>query len=77
MEAVPPNDAPAADPPTPPPKPRTVAATATVTASSVITASAPLATERSARSTITRNTMVKNAAAASVSHIGKVGDRQS
>lgn len=77
MEAVPPNDArAAADPPASPPKPRTAAATATATASNVVTASAPLATERSARSTMTRNTMAKNAAAASVSHIGRVGDRQ-
>lgn len=54
-----------------------MAAAATATASNVITVNAPLATERSARKTMTRNTMAKNAAAASVSHIGNVGDRQS
>jgi hypothetical protein len=54
-----------------------VAVTATPIASNVITVNAPLATDFSARSSVTRRTTAKNAAAASVSHIGKSGDRQS
>ena len=53
-----------------------VAATAMPIASSVITVSAPLATDFSARSSVIKRTNAKNPAAASVSHIGKVGDRQ-
>src|SRR3954453_21345773 len=58
------------------PKPRIVAATAMPIASSVITVSAPFATERSARSKVTSRTSAKKPAAASVSHIGKAGERQ-
>ena len=42
----------------------------------VMTANVVLATDLSARSTMTRTTSPKNAAAASVSHIGKFGERQ-
>src|SRR6202011_3099269 len=59
------------------PKSRRVAATAMPIASSVITVSAPLATDFSARNSVTRTTIPKNPAAASVSHIGKVGECQS
>ena len=53
-----------------------VAATAMPTANSVITVSAPLATDFSARSSVMRATTPKNPAAANVSHIGKAGERQ-
>ena len=53
-----------------------VAATATAIASSVMTVSAPLATDFSARNSVIRTMIPKNPAAASVSHIGKVGERQ-
>src|SRR3954452_22648442 len=56
-------------------KPRMVAATATPMASSVITVKAPLATDRSARSKVISRMSAKNPAAASVSHIGNVGER--
>ena len=59
------------------PNPRMVAATATPIASSVITVSAPLATDFSARNIVIRTMTVKNPAAANVNHIGKVGERQS
>ncbi len=58
------------------PKPRMVAATATPIASSVMTVSAPLATDFSARNSVIRTMIPKNPAAASVSHIGNVGERQ-
>src|SRR6201991_1967911 len=58
------------------PKPRMVAATATPIASSVITVNAPLATDRSARSSVISRISAKKPAAASVSHIGNVGERQ-
>jgi hypothetical protein len=45
-------------------------------ATSVITVSAPLATEFSARNSVMRTMTPKNPAAASVSHIGKSGERQ-
>ena len=45
-------------------------------ASSVITVSAPLATDFSARNSVMRTMIPKNPAAANVSHIGKVGERQ-
>jgi len=63
---------------TPPsgPKLRMVAATATTIASIVMTVSTPLATDFSARSSVIRTMIPKNPAAASVSHIGKVGVRQ-
>jgi len=54
-----------------------VAATAMPTASRVMTVSAPLATDFSARNNVMSATIAKNPAAASVSHIGKVGERQS
>ena len=54
-----------------------VAATAMPTASSVITVSAPLATDFSARNSVMSTMTPKNPAAANVSHIGKVGERQS
>ena len=57
-------------------KPRMVAATATAIASRVTTVSAPLATDFSARNSVTRTMIPKNPAAASVSHIGNVGERQ-
>ena len=41
-----------------------------------MTANAPLATDLSARSSVIRTMIPKNAAAASVSHIGKFGERQ-
>ncbi len=53
-----------------------VAATATPIANSVMTVSAPFATDFSARNSVNRTIMPKNPAAASVSHIGKVGERQ-
>src|SRR5215470_18910667 len=52
-----------------------VAATATPIASRVMTVSAPFATDFSARSSVIRTTSPKNAAAASVSHIGNAGER--
>src|SRR5665213_479963 len=58
------------------PKPRMVAATAMPIASSVITVNAPLATDFSARNSVMRTMIPKNPAAASVSHIGKAGERQ-
>src|ERR1700722_9029293 len=63
--------------PPPVPNPRMVAATATPIASSVITVSAPLATDFSARKRVIRTMIAKKPAAASVNHIGKVGERQS
>ena len=63
--------------PPPVPRPRMVAAPATPIANSVITVSAPLATDRSARNSVTSRTSAKNPAAANVSHIGKVAERQS
>ena len=66
---------PADETPPPGPKPR-IAATATLIASSVITVSAPLATDFSARNSVIRTMIPKNPAAASVSHIGNVGERQ-
>src|ERR1700694_1002333 len=59
------------------PNPRMVAATAMPTASSVITVSAPLATDFSARRRVMRTMIRKHLAAANVSHIGKAGERQS
>ena len=53
-----------------------VAATAMPIASSVMTVSAPLATDFSARNSVIRTMIPKNPAAASVSHIGKAGERQ-
>jgi hypothetical protein len=72
-------DAPASCEAAPPsgPNVRMVAATATPMAKSVITVNAPLATDFSARSSVRRRMMAKNPAAASVSHIGNVGERQS
>src|SRR3954462_8114240 len=58
------------------PKPRMVAATATPIASSVITVNAPLATDLSARSSVINRMSAKKPAAAKVSHIGNVGERQ-
>ncbi len=55
------------------PNPRRVAALVTPIASSVMTASMPLATDFSARTTMTSTMIPKNPAVASVSHIGKVG----
>ena len=46
-------------------------------ASSVMTVSAPLATDFSARNSVRSTIIPKNPAAANVSHIGKVGERQS
>jgi hypothetical protein len=60
----------------PGPKPRMVAATATPMASKVMTVNAPLATDFSARNSVIRTRIAKNPAAASVSHIGNVGERQ-
>ena len=60
----------------PGPKPRMVAATATAIASSVMTVKAPFATDFSARSNVSSTINPKKQAAASVSHIGKVGERQ-
>jgi len=59
------------------PNPRMVAATAMPTATSVMTVNAPLATDFSARTSVMRTMIPKNPAAAKVSHIGKVGERQS
>jgi hypothetical protein len=53
-----------------------VAAAATPIASSVITVSAPLATDFSARSSVMSSRIAKNPAAANVSHIGNCGERQ-
>ena len=53
-----------------------VAVTAIPTASSVITVSAPLATDFSARNSVTNTMIPKNPAAANVSHVGKAGVRQ-
>src|SRR3954470_14008076 len=58
------------------PKPRMVAATATPIASNVITVSAPLATDLSARSSVISRISAKKPAAAKVSHTGNVGERQ-
>src|SRR4051812_7489430 len=58
------------------PKPRMVAATATPMASNVITVKAPLAIDRSARSKVIRRMSAKKPAAAKVSHIGNVDERQ-
>src|SRR4029077_131868 len=58
------------------PYPRMVAATAIPTATSVITVSTPLATDLSARNSVTKTMIPKNPAAANVSHIGKAGVRQ-
>ena len=58
------------------PKPRMVAATAMPIASSVITVNAPLATDLSARSSVISRISAKKPAAARVSHIGNVGERQ-
>ena len=46
-------------------------------ASNVITVSAPVATDFSARNSVISRMIPKNAAAAKVSPIGKVGERQS
>jgi hypothetical protein len=46
-------------------------------ASNVMMDSAPLATDFSARSSVIRTTIPKKPAAANVSHVGKVGERQS
>jgi hypothetical protein len=53
-----------------------VAATATPIANSVITVNAPLATDLSARSNVISRISAKKPAAAKVSHIGNVGERQ-
>ena len=53
-----------------------VAATATPMANSVMTVSAPLATDFSALNSVMRAIIAKNPAAAKVSHIGKAGERQ-
>src|SRR5262249_34941908 len=58
------------------PYPRMVAATAMPTASRVMTVSAPFATDFSARNSVIMTTIPKKAAAASVTHIGKAGERQ-
>jgi len=58
------------------PRPRMVAAPATPIANSVMTVRAPLATDRSARNSVTSRISAKKPAAANVSHIGKVADRQ-
>src|SRR4051794_26595525 len=58
------------------PSTRTTAAIAMVMASSVTTVSAPLATDRSARCSVTRRISPKKPAAASIIHIGKAGERQ-
>ena len=60
----------------PGPKARRVAAPATPIASSVMTASMPLATDFSARNTMMSTTIPKNPAAPIVNHIGNVGERQ-
>src|SRR5713226_9483617 len=57
--------------------PRRVAAAAMAIASSVMTVSAPLATDFSARTSVMRRMIPKNPAAANVSHIGNAGERQS
>jgi hypothetical protein len=59
------------------PKPRIVAARAIPTANSVMTVSAPFATDFSARSKVMSTMTAKNPAAANVSHIGNVGVRHS
>ena len=41
-----------------------------------MTVSAPFATDRSARSKVMSSTNAKNTAAASVTHMGNVGERQ-
>src|SRR5882672_8098552 len=70
-------DGPSAEAAVPPgPKPRMVAAAATPIASNVMTVSAPLATDLSARNSVIRRMIPKNPAAASVSHIGNDGERQ-
>ena len=53
-----------------------VAATATPTASSVITVRAPFATDFSARSSVMSKISAKKPAAASVAHIGNSGELQ-
>src|SRR5260221_4404730 len=59
----------------PGPNPRIVAVAAIPIASSVVTVSAPLATDFSARNTVVGTIIPKNPAAANVSHLGKVGAR--
>jgi hypothetical protein len=54
-----------------------VAATAMPMASNAITVNAPLATDFSARNSVIKRMIPKKPAAAKVSHIGKVGERQS
>src|SRR5436305_1553572 len=54
-----------------------VAATAMPTASNVMSVSAPLATDFSARNSVIRTMIPKKPPAANVIHIGKVGKRQS
>jgi hypothetical protein len=54
-----------------------VAVAAMPMASSVMTVSAPLATDFSARNNVMRTITPKNPDAANVSHIGKAGERQS
>src|SRR5258707_13221927 len=61
----------------PGPNPRMVAVAAMPMASSVMTVSAPLATDFSARNSVMRTITPKNPDAANVSNIGKVGKRQS
>nr|GAJ35860.1 hypothetical protein BDOA9_0150700 [Bradyrhizobium sp. DOA9] len=53
-----------------------MAAPAIAMDSSVMTVSAPLATDLSARSSATSRINPKNPAAASVIHVGKAGERQ-
>ena len=64
------------DTPCPSEDPRMVAAPATPMASRVMTVSAALATDFSARNNVISTMIAKNPAAARVSHIGKVGERQ-
>src|SRR5882757_264813 len=59
------------------PNSRRVTAAAMAIASSVMTVSAPLATDFSARTSVTSRMIPKNPAAANVTHIGKAGERQS
>src|SRR5882724_7332817 len=58
------------------PYPRRVEATAIPIASSVITVSAPFATDFSARNSVIRTISPKKPPATIVSHIGKAGERQ-
>src|SRR3954449_8902347 len=57
--------------------PRTVAAPAIATARRVITVSTPLGTDFSARTSVIRAMAPMDPAAAKISHIGKLGERQS